>query len=165
MCTLPTYVQAVMLWVVVKDAVTKAKQASMEARVLQAMGDNMVAVIPAFAQHLNQAADQNLLPDSPATSDSVYFDLLGLWMISYRASVAEWIHSSALPLVLLFPPPGVRRGPMAKMAGVSMLSLLSCLAAPAAVGGLRAFLSGKTATSAVTSWQHLDHFIMTTNQL
>ena len=126
----------------------------METHVLQAMGDNMIAVIPAFAQHLNEAVDQNLPPDSPATSDSVYFDLLGLWMISYRASVAKWIHSSVLPLVLLFPPPGVRRGPMAEMAGVSMLSLLSCLAAPAAVGGLRACLSGKTATSAVTSWQH-----------
>ena len=139
--------QAIVWQNVVKDAVAKAKQSSMETHALQAMGDNMVAVIPAFAQHLNEAAIQNLPPDSPATSDSVYFDLLGLWMISYRASVAKWIHSSVLPLVLLFPPPGVRRGPMAKMAGVSMLSLLGCLAAPAAVGGLRAFLSGITSSS------------------
>ena len=144
--------QAIIWQNAVKDAVLGAKQASIEAHVLQAMGDNMVAVIPAFAQHLNEAAVQNLPPDTPATSDNVYFDLLGLWMISYRASVARWIHSSVLPLVLLFPPPGVKHGPMAKMAGVSMLSLLSCLAAPAAVGGLRAFLSGMTATSAVTSW-------------
>ncbi len=109
---------------------------------LQAMGDNMVAVIPAFAQYLSDAAANNLPPASPATSDSVYFDILGLWMISYRASTAKWLHSSVLPLVLLAPPPGVQRGPMAKMAGICVLSMLCCLATPAAVGGLRAFISG-----------------------
>ncbi|KAL0027903.1 hypothetical protein WJX79_001663 [Trebouxia sp. C0005] len=77
---------------------------------VQAMGDNMVAVIPAFAQYLSEAAANNLPPASPATSDSVYFDILGLWMISYRASTA---------------------------------SMLCCLATPAAVGGLRAFISGQ----------------------
>ena len=106
------------------------------------MGDNMVAVIPAFAQYLSDAAANNLPPASPATSDSVYFDILGLWMISYRASTAKWLHSSVLPLVLLAPPPGVQRGPMAKMAGICVLSMLCCLATPAAVGGLRAFISG-----------------------
>lgn len=109
---------------------------------LQAMGDNMVAVIPAFAQYLSEAAANNLPPASPATSDSVYFDILGLWMISYRASTAKWLHSSVLPVVLLAPPPGVQRGPMARMAGICVLSLLCCLATPAAVGGLRAFISG-----------------------
>ena len=109
---------------------------------LQAMGDNMVAVIPAFAQYLSDAAANNLLPASPTTSDSVYFDILGLWMISYRASTAKWLHSSVLPLVLLVPPPGVQRGPMAKMAGICVLSMLCCLATPAAVGGLRAVISG-----------------------
>lgn len=106
------------------------------------MGDNMVAVIPAFAQYLSEAAANNLPPASPATSDSVYFDILGLWMISYRASTARWLHSSVLPLVLLAPPPGVERGPMAKMAAICVLSMLCCLATPAAVGGLRAFISG-----------------------
>lgn len=110
---------------------------------VQAMGDNMVAVIPAFAQYLSDAAANNLPPASPATSDSVYFDILGLWMISYRASTAKWLHSSVLPLVLLVPPPGVQRGPMAKMAGICVLSMLCCLATPAAVGGLRAFISGQ----------------------
>ncbi len=109
---------------------------------LQAMGDNMVAVIPAFAQYLSDAAANNLPPASPATSDSVYFDILGLWMISYRASTAKWLHSSLLPLVLSAPPPGVQRGPMARMAGICVLSMLCCLATPAAVGGLRAFISG-----------------------
>ena len=109
---------------------------------LQAMGDNMVAVIPAFAQYLSDAAANNLPPASPATSDSVYFDILGLWMISYRASTAKWLHSSVLPLMLLAPPPGVQRGPMAKMAGICVLSMLCCLATPAAVGGLRAVISG-----------------------
>ena len=106
------------------------------------MGDNVVAAIPAFAEHLSLEAAQNLPPASPATSNSVYFDLCGLWMISYRASAARWLHGSVLPLVLLFPPPGVHRAAMAKVAGICLLSMLSCLALPAAVGGLRAILSG-----------------------
>ena len=114
------------------------------------MGDNMVAVIPAFAQHLNKAAANNLLPDSPSTSDSVYFDLCGLWLISYRASTAQWLHSSVFSLILLVPPHGVQRGPMAKMAGICVLSMLSCLAMPAAIGGLRAFLSGIAANAGIS---------------
>ena len=112
------------------------------------MGENVVGAIPAFTQHLSEVAAQGLPPDSPATSDSVYFDLCGLWMISYKASAAKWIHNALLPLLLLAPPPGVQRGAMAKAAGTCMLSLLSCLALPAAVGGLRAFLSGKISISA-----------------
>ena len=102
----------------------------------------MVGVIPAYAQHLNHAAADDLLPDSPATSDSVYFDMCGIWMVSYRESVAKWLYFTFLPVLLLAPPPGVQRAGMVKAAGVCVLSLLGSLALPAAVGGLRAFLSG-----------------------
>lgn len=107
------------------------------------MGDNVIGAIPAFAEYLSEQTAQGLPPASAASSNSVYFDLCGLWMISYSASTAKWLHSSVLPLVLLFPPPGVDRLAMGKVAGVCLLSMLSCLALPAAVGGLRAFLSGQ----------------------
>ena len=106
------------------------------------MGENVVAAIPAFAEHLSRQAAKGFPPASPVSSNSVYFDLCGLWMVSYSASTAKWLHSSVLPLVLLFPPPGVSRAAMGKVAGMCLLSLLSCLALPAAVGGLRALLSG-----------------------
>ena len=108
------------------------------------MGENVVAAIPAFAEHLQQANSQR----SPASfshliQQCMYFDLCGLWMVSYSASTAKWLHGSVLPLVLLFPPPGVDRAAMGKVAGMCLLSLLSCLALPAAIGGLRAFVSGE----------------------
>lgn len=106
------------------------------------MGDNVVGAIPAFAEHLRKQAAKGSPPAPQASSNSVYFDLCGLWMISYTASTAKWLHSAMLPLVLLFPPPGVRRAAMGKVAGMCLLSMLSCLALPAAVGGLRAMLSG-----------------------
>ncbi|KAL3158059.1 hypothetical protein ABBQ32_011669 [Trebouxia sp. C0010 RCD-2024] len=110
---------------------------------VQAMGDNVVGAIPAFAEHLRKQAAKGSPPAPQASSNSVYFDLCGLWMISYTASTAKWLHSAMLPLVLLFPPPGVRRAAMGKVAGMCLLSMLSCLALPAAVGGLRAMLSGQ----------------------
>lgn len=119
------------------------------------MGDNMVAAIPAFAEHLSKQAAEGLPPASPASSNSVYFDLCGLWMVSYSASTARWLHSSVLPLVLLFPPPGVDRAAMGKVAGMCLLSLLSCLALPAAVVGLRAFLSGEHLAAA--AYQKMVH--------
>lgn len=106
------------------------------------MGDNMVGAIPAFAEHLSRQAAKGPPPAPHASSNSVYFDLCGLWMISYTASTAKWLHSAMLPLVLLFPPPGVARAAMGKVAGMCLLSMLCCLALPAAVGGLRALLSG-----------------------
>ena len=69
----------------------------------------MIDAIPAFAEHLSKQAAEGLPPVSPASSNSVYFDLCDVWMISYSASTGKWLHSSALPLVLLFPPPGVGR--------------------------------------------------------
>ena len=122
---------------------------------MQAMGENVVGAVPAFAEHLSKQAAQGLPPVSPASSNSVYFDLCGLWMISYSASTAKWLHSSVLPLVLLFPPPGVDRAAMGKVAGMCLLSMLSCLALPAAVGGLRAFLSGEHL--AAGPWQTMMH--------
>ena len=107
------------------------------------MGENVIGAIPAFAEYLSKQAAQGLPAVAPASSNSVYFDLCGLWMISYSASIAKWLHSSVLPLILLFPPPGVDRAAMGKVAGMCLLSMLSCLALPAAVGGLRAFLSGE----------------------
>lgn len=119
------------------------------------MGDNVIGAIPAFAEHLSKQAAQGLPPVSPASSNSVYFDLCGLWMISYSASTAKWLHSSVLPLVLLFPPPGVDRAAMGRVAGMCLLSMLSCLTLPAAVGGLRAFLSGEHL--AAEPWQTIVH--------
>lgn len=127
---------------------------------LQAMGNNVVGAIPAFAEYLSKQAAKGLPPASHASSNSVYFDLCGLWMISYKASTAKWLHSAMLPLVLLCPPPGVSRAPMGKVAGMCLLSMLSCLALPAAVGGLRAFLSGEGSCKRLEVCQHPVCFYM-----
>ena len=112
---------------------------------MQAMGENLGAAIPAFAKHLSQAAsavpDPTPLKDSPA-QEGTYFDLCGVWMISYPVALGRWLHNLMLPLVLLRPPAGVRRRQMAKGAGLCLLSLLCGLALPAGVGALRAAISG-----------------------
>ena len=113
---------------------------------MQAMGENVVAVIPAFAKYLDKAsaggAKPNIPLGIPPSQESTYFDLAGIWMISYRIAVGRWIHNLALPLVLLLPPPGVSRGGMVKGMGICLLSMLGGLSMPAGVGALRAVLSG-----------------------
>lgn len=113
---------------------------------MQAMGDNIVSVIPAYAQYLNQASaegrNSNIPLKVPPAQESIYFDLCGIWMVSYRVAVGRWVHNLMLPLLLLLPPPGVRRGGMAKGLGICLLSMLGGLSVPAGVGALRAVLSG-----------------------
>lgn len=113
---------------------------------MQAMGENIVAAIPAFTQHLNKASDRGSNPniplEVPPDQESVYFDFCGIWMISYRVAVGRWLHNLILPLVVLLPPPGVRRGGMVKGMGICLLSMLGGLSMPAGVGALRAVLSG-----------------------
>ena len=89
------------------------------------MGNNVIGAIPAFAEHLSKQAAKAPPQTPDASSNSVYFDLCGLWMISYTASTAKWLHSVMLPLVLLFPPPGVGRAGMGKAAGMCLLSMLA----------------------------------------
>ena len=113
---------------------------------MQAMGENVVAAVPAFAKYLNKAsaggANPNIPLSVPPSQESTYFDLAGIWMISYKVALGRWIHNLALPLLLLLPPPGVRRGGMVKGMGICLLSMLGGLSMPAGVGAVRAVLSG-----------------------
>lgn len=114
------------------------------------MGENVVGAVPAFTQCLNQASEGGSTPNIPLrvppAQESTYFDLAGLRMISYRVVIGRWVHNLILPLVVLMPPPGVRRGGMVKGMGICLLSLLGGLSVPAGVGALRAVISGTAMT-------------------
>ena len=113
----------------------------------QANGENVLAAIPELSRSLQQ-------PSLDAAEDAVFFDVLGLFMVTCSASLARWLHSLPLLLVLLLLPLALRlhnregdqrRGLLGLLSALPILlaSGVTAILLPGLLGAVRVLLTGE----------------------